>query len=136
MEPLPETAVKIIATTLKNSPSPLLNVLLFSMGGASGKVPPDATAYFWRKAPFFVVYSSQWLKPEEDKKSLAELDALRTKLLPYTIGNYIGNPDRNLTLNDYFGDNVERLRCIKRKYDPNNVFQFEQGVPPVEKECQ
>ena len=34
----------------------------------------------------------------------------------------------NLTLKDYFGDNVERLQSIKQKYDPNNVFQFKQGI--------
>lgn len=135
MQPLPTDAVKIIAETLQNSPSPLLNVLLFSMGGASSTIAPDATAYYWRKAPFFIMYSSQWLKPEEDKKSLEEVDALRKKLLPYTVGDYVGNPDRNLTASDYWGENVERLRCIKRKYDPTNVFQFEQGITPSEKDC-
>lgn len=55
----------------------------------------------------------------------------------YTAGDYVGNPDSSLKdyLKVYFGDNVERLRCVKRKYDPNNLFQFEQGVTPAEKEC-
>jgi FAD/FMN-containing dehydrogenase len=107
------------------------------MGGASADKAPTDTAYFYRKAPFFLVYSVQWLKPEEDKNQIAELDALRTKLLRYTVGDYIGNPDRSLKdyLTVYFGDNVERLRCIKRKYDPNNLFQFEQGVFPADQSC-
>lgn len=137
MKPLPKEAVAIIIDTLKNSSSPLLNVLLFSMGGASADISPTDSAYFYRKATFFVDYSSQWLKPAEDHKHLAELDALRTKLLPYAYGDYIGNPDRSLRdyLKDYFGDNVERLRCVKRKYDPDNLFRFEQQVPPADKEC-
>ncbi len=137
MKPLPKEAVKIIVDTLKNSNSPLLNVLLFSMGGASADIAPADSAYFYRKAAFFVDYSIQWLKPEEDKTQIRELDALRTKLLPYTEGDYIGNPDRSLKdyLKVYFGDNVERLRCIKRKYDPSNLFQFEQGVIPAEQNC-
>lgn len=123
--------------TLKDSQSPLLNVLLFSMGGASAEIAPEDSAYFYRKATSFVVYSTQWLKPEEDKKSITELDALRTRLLPYTEGDYIGNPDRSLKdyAKDYFGNNVERLRCVKRKYDPNNLFQFEQSIPPADKDC-
>lgn len=134
MKPLPKEAVKIIVDTLRNSQSPLLNVLLFSMGGVSADIAPTDSAYFYRKAPFFVDYSIQWLKQEEDKSQIAELDALRTKLLPYTVGDYVGNPDRSLKdyLKAYFGDNAERLRSVKQKYDPNNVFQFEQGVTPID----
>jgi len=137
MKPLPKEAVKIIVDTLQNSRSPLLNVLLFSMGGKSAEAAPTDSAYFYRKAAFFVDYSIQWLKPEEDKQQIAEIDALRTKLLPYATGDYVGNPDRSLKnyLKEYYGDNVERLRCVKRKYDPHNLFQFEQGIPPADKEC-
>lgn len=138
MKPLPKEAVKIIVDALSGSPSPLLNVLLFSMGGASADVAPTDTAYFYRLATFFLVYSSQWLNPGEDRRHIAELDALRAKLLPYTSGDYIGNPDRGLDdyLDVYFGDNVERLRCIKKKYDPANLFRFEQGVVPADRNCQ
>lgn len=137
MKPLPKEAVQIIVDTLKNSDSPLLNVLLFSMGGASADIAPADSAYFYRKAVSFLVYSIQWLKPEEDKMQIAELDALRTKLLPYTSGDYIGNPDRSFRdyLEVYFGGNARRLRCVKKKYDPNNLFQFEQGVPPADQNC-
>lgn len=137
MKPLPKEAIRIIVDTLQNSRSPLLNVLLFSMGGACAEIAPTDSAYFYRKAIFFLDYSIQWLKQEEDKKQIAELDVLRTKLLPYTSGDYVGNPDRSLKnyLKDYFGDNVERLRCVKRKYDPNNLFQFEQGITPADKDC-
>lgn len=137
MQPLPKEAVKIIVDTLQNSHSPLFNVLLFSLGGACSDISPTDSAYFYRKAVFFLDYSIQWLNLEEDKKQIAELDALRTKLLPYTTGDYIGNPDLSLKdyLNVYFGDNVERLRRIKCKYDPTNLFQFEQVITPMEKNC-
>lgn len=137
MTPLPQEAIKIIVDSLKNSTSPLLNVLLFSMGGAAADVSPTDSAYFYREAIFFLVYSIQWLKPDQDSKQIAELDNLRTKLLPYTTGDYIGNPDRNLKdyLSAYFGDNVKRLQCVKRKYDPNNVFRFEQGITPAKEDC-
>ncbi len=136
MQPLPKEAVKIIVDTLQNSSLPLLNVLFFSMGGTSADIAPTDSAYFYRKATFFLDYSVQWLQPAEDQKHIAELDALRTKLLPYTEGDYIGNPDRSLKdyLKAYFGDNVERLRQVKQKYDPHNLFQFEQSIPPRQEE--
>lgn len=133
MQKFPPEAVNIITSTLKDSKAPLLNVLMFSMGGATAEVSPTATAYYYRKAPFFISYSSQWLEPAEDKKYLRELSQLRQRLLPYTEGDYVGNPDPELHdyLTTYYGANVQRLQYIKRKYDPDNIFHFEQSIPPA-----
>lgn len=132
MEPMPREAINIITETLRSSHSELLNVLLFSMGGACADIASADSAYFYRKATFFNIYTTQWLTPTEDGKQIAEVDNLRIKLLPYTVGDYTGNPDLNLKnyLADYFGDNVDRLQQIKRKYDPDNVFRFEQSISP------
>lgn len=134
---LPAEANKIIVQTLEQTQAPLLNVLMFSLGGAAQDIPSDATAYFYRDAKFFVCYSSQWLQENDDKNQIGEVDALRNKLLPYAKGDYVGNPDRSLKnyLEAYYGDNVAKLRCVKRKYDPENIFQFEQGIPPADTDC-
>lgn len=131
MQPLPSEAIKILVDKLERTSSPLLNVLMFSLGGAAADKSPTETAYFYRQAQSLLVYSSQWLEEKNELKHLKELDALRQQLLPYTVGDYIGNPDRHVTLEDYFRDNLPRLRCIKQKYDPQNLFQFEQGIPPA-----
>ncbi len=138
MKALPADAINIIVNTLRNTPSPLLNVLFFSLGGAAAKKSPTDTAYFYRQARFFLVYSTQWLQPSNDIKQMSEIDSLRHRLLPYgTQGAYLGNPDRNFSdyLTEYYGDNVQKLRCIKRKYDPQNIFQHEQGIPPAKENC-
>lgn len=134
---LPPEAVSIITNTLEKTTSPLLNVLLFTLGGAAQEVAPSDTAYFYRDAKFFVCYSIQWLQEKEDTKQIGEVDALRESLLPYAKGDYVGNPDRSIKdyLTAYYGDNVLRLRCVKRQYDPDNVFQFEQGIPPASADC-
>lgn len=136
MHKLPKEGVKTITSTLEHSTTPLLNVLFFTLGGASKNVAPTDTAYFYRNADFFLVYSTQWLQKDKDKIQIGELDTLRQQLTPFTQGDYVGNPDRNLTdyLTSYYGDNVRRLKCIKRKYDPDNVFNFEQGIPVAPKD--
>lgn len=133
MQPLPDEAIESTVKTLRDSPSPLLNFLMFSLGGAIENKSPTETAYFYRDAKFFLCYSSQWLQEKDDAKNTKELDGLRNQLLPYAQGDYTGNPDRSLTdyLKVYYGDNVDRLRKVKEKYDPQNVFQFEQGIPPT-----
>lgn len=137
MAPLPEKAINIVVSTLQNTDSPMLNFLLFSLGGAAQDKSPTDTAYYYREAKYFAVYSNQWFEKEQDMNQIGQLDSFREQLLPYTQGDYIGNPDRNLKdyLTDYYGGNVARLRCVKRKYDPHNIFQFEQGIPPSTETC-
>lgn len=133
-EGFPLEAIQIIHETLAKTTSPLLNILLFSMGGATQEIAPTATAYFYRDAKFFVNYSSQWLEKKYEGTSIEELNTLRQKLLPFTVGDYIGNPDASFKehyLGIYYGGNVDRLKCVKRKYDPDNVFAFPQGIPPA-----
>ncbi len=57
---------------------------------------------------------------------------LRTDLRPYGKGAYIAYPDETLDdpVSEYFGDNVNRLMQIKRKYDPNNRFCHSQSLMP------
>lgn len=130
MKPLPQEGVNTLVKALQNSPSPLLNVTFLGLGGAVKDKKPTETAFYYRDAEYFAIYSVQWLKDSEDKASIAEVDALRESLLPYTQGDYIGNPDRNLKdpLVAYYGGNVARLREIKAKYDPDNLFRYEQSI--------
>ncbi len=132
MEKLDPSAIRIISETLKNSPYPLFNVLIFSLGGAAAEVPPDATAYYYRDANFYINYAIQWLEPDQDKEQIQAMDTLYGKLSKYTVGDYIGNPDPNFQdyMQVYYGANAERLRCIKKKYDPDDFFHFEQSIPP------
>lgn len=132
MQPLPDEAVNITVDTLRNSENPLLNFLMFSLGGSISDKSPSDTAYFYRNAKYFVCYSSQWLKENDDVTSIKELDTLRNRLLPYTEGDYTGNPDLSLKdpLKVYYGNNVERLREVKKRYDPKDIFSFEQGIKP------
>jgi len=133
MEKLPPEAIKLMAASLENSPYPLFNILIFTMGAVGQDIAPNATAFYYRNAKFLTQYSIQWLDEGDDKIQIREIDGVREKLLAYTKGDYLGNPDRNLKdyLTEYNGENVRRLRCIKRKYDPDNLFQHDQSVPPA-----
>ena len=133
MQSMPPKGVSVLANALNKAISPYLNVVFFSLGGATSEHANTDTAYFYRKAKAFGVYSTQWVKNETANQYIHEINSMRTDLLPYTKGDYIGNQDTEIKdfLTAYYGDNARQLRCIKRKYDADNLFQFEQGIPPA-----
>ena len=54
-------------------------------------------------------------------------------LRPYVDGAYVNVPNIGMAEWEtaYWGSNFDRLRKIKAKYDPHNVFQYEQSIPPA-----
>lgn len=52
---------------------------------------------------------------------------------PYVAGSYVNVPDQNIENfgKEYYGANFARLRKIKAKYDPENLFCFPQSIPPA-----
>ena len=63
---------------------------------------------------------------------MAWTERFRVAMDPYVKGSYINVPDSSINdLRTYYGDNLARLQKVKRKYDPENVFHFEQSIPQV-----
>ncbi len=49
--------------------------------------------------------------------------------------SYVNVPDGNIKDfgRAYYGDNFDRLKQVKRKYDPLNVFRYPQSIPVASK---
>lgn len=115
---------------------PQLNMgLFFAFGGAVRDVPADATAYVHRNANFIFQVEPEWT-PADSPKTVDAIKAWLTDyfaaMAPYLLPqSYQNFPD--LSLVDYgqayYGDNLPRLKIVKRKYDPDNLFRFAQSIP-------
>lgn len=110
--------------------------ILFAIGGKVQDVAPNATAYVHRKASFIFEMERSWStldSPDVVRKQKEWLDEysayMQAKyLLPRS---YVNFPSREIPqwADAYYGENLDRLRCLKFKYDRDNLFRFEQSIP-------
>ena len=127
----PPKAIETIRRFLADAPNPEANIWCLSWGGAVGRIPTDATAFFHRKPRYYIEWDVPWKNAREEKEAIAWIERFRVAMGPYVKGSYINVPDSSINdLRTYYGDNLARLKEVKRKYDPENVFHFEQSIPP------
>ncbi|MGG2055965.1 FAD-binding oxidoreductase [Lysinibacillus pakistanensis] len=133
--PFPHAAIVQMKEFLAKPPNRNTTIWQQSLGGAVGQVAPNRTAYYYRNALMAQEYNTSWKKPKEEEKNIRWVENVRRTLSPYTTGDYVNFPDRYIKdwLTAYYGRNVRRLREVKSKYDPLNVFHFPQSIPPNRK---
>ncbi|CAO5248107.1 FAD-binding oxidoreductase [Frankia sp. AgKG'84/4] len=112
-------------------------VILDTWGGEINRVAPGDTAFVHRGA----IASAQYVAGYDIGASAAVREAnqgwLRSTVAataPYVsrtaYQNYI-DPELADWAQAYYGANLERLRRVKRAYDPSGLFRFAQGLTPA-----
>jgi FAD/FMN-containing dehydrogenase len=128
---LPPEAIETLRSFLTDAPNAEANIWCLSWGGAVGRIPTGDTAFFHRKARYYIEWECPWENASEEKEAITWIERFRVALGPYVKGSYINVPDGSINdLRTYYGDNLARLQEVKRKYDPQNVFRFEQSIIP------
>ncbi len=96
-----------------------------ALGGKVASLAPDATAFPHRAA----LYSVQYTGTFDDGRDPAPIDAyvrgFRAAMTPHWGDHaYVNYADGSLSDPDaaYHGDNLPKLRAIKKKYDPTGFF--------------
>jgi FAD/FMN-containing dehydrogenase len=107
-------------------------LLLDSYGGALNRPRPGATAFVHRN----MLFSLQYLTYFSGGGQAANrwINGVWRALRPYVSGqayqNYI-DPQLERWQRAYYGSNLERLRDIKARVDPDFRFRFPQAIPPA-----
>jgi FAD/FMN-containing dehydrogenase len=129
-----DDAIDAMLAALAQPSSPFGLIHLRGLGGAFGRVPNDATAFAHRDRRYFVSVINVWLDASEDAATHEAWTAkLWDVLRPEGSGVYVNflekeGPDR--VREAYPGATYDRLAAIKQRYDPHNLFHFNQNVPP------
>jgi len=131
---LSDGAINVAIESFLECPAPMGQILFEHFHGASTRVGVSETAYALRSAGFNVLILSQWLEAKDTDRSIAwarkTYDALQPFFGPSRYLNYLGDDEPGNAILDAYGVNYERLRKLKRKYDPENVFHLNQNIKP------
>jgi FAD/FMN-containing dehydrogenase len=129
-----QSVAETILDHLRASTASMAVAQLRVLGGAMARVPVDATAFAHRKSRIMVNLAALYEKPDEKAKHEAWVNNLAKRLQQDDGGayvNFLGDEGQERIRASYPGRTWERLREIKARYDPDNLFQLNQNIPPA-----
>jgi FAD/FMN-containing dehydrogenase len=123
-----------ILERLRESPATLAACEIRVLGGAMARVGAEATAFAHRQSPLMINVAAIY-DPAASERSehVAWARGLATELGGETPGAYAGFLDDEGEARvraAYPGATWQRLTAVKAAYDPGNVFQHNQNIPP------
>jgi FAD/FMN-containing dehydrogenase len=127
-------AAEAILEQLPQSTAPMKAVQLRVLGGALGRVPNDATAFGHRDRGLMVNVAAMYMDEDEKGTHEAWVEGLAQSLGENGAGGYVGflgEEDEETLRAAYPGGTWERLRGLKRRYDPDNLFRLNHNIPPA-----
>jgi hypothetical protein len=102
-------------------------------GGATSRVPENATAFAQRDSIANMMAVAAWRTGEESRPHIEATRKYWASLEPHTRGFYVNDLPREATvteINANYRGNFARLVEIKKKYDPTNLFRLNANVKP------
>jgi FAD/FMN-containing dehydrogenase len=131
---LGDEAAAEIETWIRRRPSSNSMAALWALGGALGRVNPEATAIGERTAPFLLEILANWADPGESEANVAWARDFFTAMERFSAGktnlNFPGLGEDPRFVREAFGRNYGRLAALKQTYDPTNLFRLNQNIDP------
>jgi FAD/FMN-containing dehydrogenase len=123
-----------IIDTLQSSDAAIRVAQIRMLGGAIARVPAGATAFAHRGSRIMANVAAFYDGPEDKPVREAWVDEFAAALRQGDAGayvNFIGDEGQARVRAAYPGETWDRLRAVKAKYDPNNLFRRNQNIPPL-----
>src|SRR5438034_2352799 len=134
---MPESAIDAVIDAADAMTSEHSAILIEAPHGAASRVPDADTAYSQRDKRYNVSALSIWEKDSNPQRHIQWARNFAARIEPLSGGgaayvNYL-NDDASAdeVQGAYGGEKYRRLRALKAKYDPQNVFRYNQNIPPA-----
>jgi FAD/FMN-containing dehydrogenase len=113
--------------------SPITSAALWQMGGAVGRVDESETAFNGRNAAFMFNINGNSKTPDGFEAEREWARAYWSALKPHHTSvyvNFLMDEGAERIRQAYGPAKYERLKALKRTYDPTNLFRLNQNIPP------
>jgi FAD/FMN-containing dehydrogenase len=128
------SVAELILDRLQRSSGSVAVTQLRALGGAMARVPSDATAFAHRQSRIMANLAALYEKPEEKEVHEEWVAEFFSSLQQSDKGmyvNFVGDEGEASVRAAYPNGTWERLRKVKAKYDPDNLFRLNQNIPPA-----
>jgi FAD/FMN-containing dehydrogenase len=131
---LPDELIDLAVERFASVPSPMSAILFEHFHGAVTRIEPTETAVPHRDEGWNLLIPSVWTDPGDTDANIAWSRETFAAMRPYFATgrwlNYLGDDQPEDAVRAAYGPNYDRLRDVKRKYDPDNVFHLNQNIAP------
>jgi hypothetical protein len=131
---LSDKAIQTIVEYSESLPTEQTQVVLEHMHGVASRVPATATAFGLRRIQYSINIMPAWNDPALAEKCIDWARGFASALEAFGASdsyvNYLDN-EGAAAVRAAYGVNYERLTQLKKKYDPENFFRFNQNIAPA-----
>jgi FAD/FMN-containing dehydrogenase len=132
---LPDELIDELVNRLLGLGRPPGGILIESLRGTPKEVDPDSAALGYRDAAFNISVMAAWLDPAQDEETIAWARETAAAIEPWSVSggyaNYMQADEPLERVRAAYGpESFDRLRALKKLYDPDNVLHRNQNIPP------
>jgi len=125
---LGDDAIEVLQDAAREAPSPLSTVVVWPMHGAVEDAPESGSPVVGRDAEVVLNVEAAW---DDPGRTATNVDWVRDTCerlgdaasIPGTLPNFAGGAAADA--DDVYADHADRLRAVRSRYDPDDVFAYE-----------
>jgi FAD/FMN-containing dehydrogenase len=131
---LSDELIQVLMERFATVPSPMTSILFEHFHGAVTRVGVSDTAVPHRDKGWNMLIPSVWTDPADTEANVAWTRETFAALRPHMGAgrwlNYLGDDQAEDAIRAAYGPNYDRLREVKRQFDPDNVFHLNHNIVP------
>ena len=134
MRDLDDKAIETLVRYHQDATSPASEIHVHHFGGAVARADAEETAYGERQAPYVLNIIAMSHEPGGLDTHIDWAHRLYADIEPSLTGgayiNFLSAEGADRVRAAYGAEKFDRLRALKDRYDPTNLFHLNQNIPP------